>query len=55
MGGATAPVRTHPQVCAAAALLASHCSRMEKHAKVRLSVHKKTLVIETMTYLSGIV
>lgn len=35
MGGATAPVKTHPQVCDAAALLVSRCSRMEKRAKVR--------------------
>lgn len=43
MGGVTAPAKTHPQACAAAALLASHCSRMEKHAKVRLPVHKISL------------
>lgn len=41
MGGATAPVKTHPRACAAAAPSASHCSRMEKHAKVSLPVHKK--------------
>lgn len=41
MGGATAPVRTHPQVCAAAARSASHCSQMEKHAKVSLPVRKQ--------------
>lgn len=41
MGGATAPARTHPQVCAAAAPSASRCSRMEKHAKVSHVKKKK--------------
>lgn len=37
MAGATALVKTHQRACAAAAPLASRCSRMPKPAKVRLA------------------
>ena len=46
MAGVTAPVKTLPQACAAAARSALLCSRMQKHAKVSLLVHKIILLGE---------